>query len=166
MPAPTHGKRARPLQTGIWVQLLQVTVYLLGICFRLKGIYAEDSKFKSNGEHFVLVIAIANLLQCHVQGEKQVFWNNQVFGVEYANNGVFQKEPLNFQVRAGLGRDPSIEIIYTLGPKVCKSCLHFAIWIPRVTGAASKQTQPCQAVNGAWLHAASRGRTNAQTKAA
>ena len=28
-------------------------------------------------------------------------------------------------------RDPSIQIIPTLGPKVCKYCLHWAIWIPR-----------------------------------
>ena len=29
-------------------------------------------------------------------------------------------------------RDPSIQIIPTLGPKVCKYYLHWAIWIPRV----------------------------------
>ena len=32
----------------------------------------------------------------------------------------------------GLHRDPSIQIIPTLGPKVCKYYLHWAIWIPRV----------------------------------
>ena len=31
-----------------------------------------------------------------------------------------------------LYRDPSIQIIPTLGPKVCKCCLYWAIWIPRV----------------------------------
>ena len=31
-----------------------------------------------------------------------------------------------------LFRDPSIQIIPTLGPKVCKYYLHWAIWIPRV----------------------------------
>ena len=31
----------------------------------------------------------------------------------------------------GLYRDPSIQIIPTLGPKVCKYYLHWAIWIPR-----------------------------------
>ena len=30
-------------------------------------------------------------------------------------------------------RDPSLQIIPTLGPKVCKCYLHWAIWIPRVT---------------------------------
>ena len=29
-------------------------------------------------------------------------------------------------------RDPSIQIIPTLGPKACKYYLHWAIWIPRV----------------------------------
>ena len=33
----------------------------------------------------------------------------------------------------GLYRDPSIQIIPTLGPKVFKYYLHWAIWIPRVT---------------------------------
>ena len=28
-------------------------------------------------------------------------------------------------------RDPSIQIIPTLGPKACKYYLHWAIWIPR-----------------------------------
>ena len=28
-------------------------------------------------------------------------------------------------------RDPSIQIIPTLGPKVCKYYLHWAVWIPR-----------------------------------
>ena len=32
----------------------------------------------------------------------------------------------------GLYRDPSIQIIPTLGPKVCKYYLHWAFWIPRV----------------------------------
>ena len=32
----------------------------------------------------------------------------------------------------GLDRDPSIQIIPTLGPKVCKYYLHWPIWIPRV----------------------------------
>ena len=34
---------------------------------------------------------------------------------------------------AGFGnpKDPSIQIIPTLGPEVCKSYLHWAIWIPR-----------------------------------
>ena len=32
----------------------------------------------------------------------------------------------------GLYRDPSIQIMPTLGPKVCKYYLHWAIWIPRV----------------------------------
>ena len=27
--------------------------------------------------------------------------------------------------------DPGIQIIPTLGPKACKCCLHWAIWIPR-----------------------------------
>ena len=31
------------------------------------------------------------------------------------------------------GRDPSIQILPTLCPKVCKYYLHWAIWIPRVT---------------------------------
>ena len=31
-----------------------------------------------------------------------------------------------------LYRDPSIQIIPTLGPKVCKYYLHWANWIPRV----------------------------------
>ena len=38
----------------------------------------------------------------------------------------------------GLYRDPSIQMIPTLGPKVCKYYLHLAFWIPRVgekTGA-------------------------------
>ena len=30
-------------------------------------------------------------------------------------------------------RDPSIQIIPTLGPKVCKYHLHWAIWIPRAS---------------------------------
>ena len=30
----------------------------------------------------------------------------------------------------GLFRDPSIQIIPTLGPKVCIYCLHWAIWTP------------------------------------
>ena len=33
----------------------------------------------------------------------------------------------------GLYRDPSIQIIPILGPKVCRSYLHWAIWIPRET---------------------------------
>ena len=32
----------------------------------------------------------------------------------------------------GLYRDPSIQIIPRLGPKVCKHPLHWAIWIPRI----------------------------------
>ena len=28
-------------------------------------------------------------------------------------------------------RGPSIQIMFTLGPKVCKYYLHWAIWIPR-----------------------------------
>ena len=32
----------------------------------------------------------------------------------------------------GLHRDPSIQIIPALGPKVCKYYRHWAIWIPRV----------------------------------
>ena len=31
----------------------------------------------------------------------------------------------------GLYRDPSIQIIFTLGPEVCKYRLYWAIWIPR-----------------------------------
>ena len=33
----------------------------------------------------------------------------------------------------GLYRDPSIEIIPTLGPKVCKYYLHWAVWSLRAT---------------------------------
>ena len=35
-------------------------------------------------------------------------------------------------------RDPSTQIIPTLGPKVCKYYLHWAIWIPRVIGFGSR----------------------------
>ena len=34
-------------------------------------------------------------------------------------------------------RDPCIQIIPTLGPKVCKYYLHWAIWIPRGTSTGS-----------------------------
>ena len=33
----------------------------------------------------------------------------------------------------GLYEDPSTQILPTLGPKVCKYYLHWAIWIPRDT---------------------------------
>ena len=36
-------------------------------------------------------------------------------------------------VLKGLFRDPSIQIVPTLGPKVCRYYLHWAIWIPRET---------------------------------
>ena len=36
----------------------------------------------------------------------------------------------------GIRRDPSTQILPTLGPKVCKYYLHWAIWIPRVFSAA------------------------------
>ena len=41
---------------------------------------------------------------------------------------------------SGLGfpRDPCTQIIPTLGPKVCKYYLHWAIWIPRVFGLGSE----------------------------
>ena len=32
----------------------------------------------------------------------------------------------------GLYKDPSIQIMPTLGAKVCKCYLHWAIWIPRL----------------------------------
>ena len=34
--------------------------------------------------------------------------------------------------RRSFPRDPSTQIIPTLGPEVCKYYLHWAIWIPRV----------------------------------
>ena len=45
------------------------------------------------------------------------------------------EEKMENEMEAGvigrLYRDPSIQIIPTLGPKVCKYYLHWAIWIPR-----------------------------------
>ena len=40
--------------------------------------------------------------------------------------------PLETALTRPIPRDPSIQIILTLGPKVCKYYLHWAIWIPRV----------------------------------
>ena len=37
-------------------------------------------------------------------------------------------------------RDPSIEILPTLGPKVCKYDLHWAIWIPSLSFLIATQT--------------------------
>ena len=36
-----------------------------------------------------------------------------------------------FGIKKRIPRDPSIQILPTLGPKVCKHYLHWAIWIPR-----------------------------------
>ena len=39
----------------------------------------------------------------------------------------------------GLYGDPSTQMISTLGPKVCKCYLHWAIWIPRAIQKSSKR---------------------------
>ena len=40
----------------------------------------------------------------------------------------------------GFARDPSTQIIPTLGPKVCRYCLHWAIRIPRVLKSSFKRS--------------------------
>ena len=42
-------------------------------------------------------------------------------------------------------RDPSIQIISMLGPKVFKCCLHWVIWIPRRRGSESRLPLDIQA---------------------
>ena len=42
----------------------------------------------------------------------------------------------------GFARDPSTQIIPTLGLKVCRHCLHWAIWIPRVLKLQTRFTVP------------------------
>ena len=46
-----------------------------------------------------------------------------------------KKQEMEIVVIKGLYRDPSIQTIPTLGPKVCKYYLHWAIWIPRDFGS-------------------------------
>ena len=48
-----------------------------------------------------------------------------------ANQMEISEHEMETGVIKGLDRDPSIQIIPTLGPKVCIFYLRWAIWIPR-----------------------------------
>ena len=58
--------------------------------------------------------------------------------------------------RIAYPRDPSIQIITTFGPKVCKYYLHWAIWIPRDTVPDFPR---CYDLGGCGLPGASRSRS-------
>ena len=49
-----------------------------------------------------------------------------------------QVGPRDPRIQIGCRVDPSIQMIPTWGPKVCKYCLHWAIWVPRDSSSELK----------------------------